>query len=351
MNKNNKYKRKRIDLNDIINKKFGKLKILSYSHATGGTKHYFYKCQCDCGNIITKERSSILNKINLQCTECYFKEKADNMIKSMIGRKIGRLKVINFDHMEENKDKRGRTANKYYFKCQCDCGNTCVVEKHLLLGGGKLSCGCYHDESASLVNTSHGMSKTRFYRIWADMISRCTNSNVKRYDLYGGRGIKVCTRWMNSFENFMEDMYESYLAHSELYGESNTTIERINVDGNYEPSNCTWKTKAEQNRNMTNSFRLVYNGTEYIAAELYRMFSPDICKSYFTESIHKAGYESGDIINLDTCYNDIFKGTHIERPIEFYKEGESYIESPIEFTDNPIESPIEIISYKKFNKK
>ena len=332
----NKTMRRRRDLNDIVDRKFGKLKVLSYDHSTGGTKHYFYKCRCDCGNIIIKERSSILKSINLQCIDCYFKAKSEKIINDMKDKRFGRLVVIDIDRIEPYKDKNGDTDNKYYFKCKCDCDNICIAEKRMLVGGGKRSCGCLHDESASIVNTTHGFTKTRFYRIWADMVNRCTNPNNKRYYQYGGRSISVCDRWRYSFENFKEDMYESYLEHAEEYGESDTTIERIDVNGNYELSNCTWKTKAEQNRNMTNSYKLIYHGQEYIALDLQRMFFPYSNNNNILYSrLHNEGYKSGDTINPDTCYDYLFKGTHIQRPVEF-------VESEI---NNIVISPIEFISF------
>lgn len=221
--------------------------------------------------------------------------------------------------------------------CECECGNTCVVNKKHLIGKNTQSCGCLYKETRGEASRTHNMSKTRFYSHWNKMMMRCTNPNDPSYESYGARGIKVCDRWANSFENFRDDMYESYLKHVEEFGEHDTTIERIDINGNYEPNNCTWKTRAEQNRNMTTNIRVIYNGEEYIAAELQRMFCPFlISSSAMAYRLHSAGYKSGDTINPDTCYNDIFKGTYITRPIEFT----NHIISPIEFNNCPI-SPIE----------
>lgn len=95
------------------------------------------------------------------------------------------------------------------------------------------------------------MKGSRFYQIWADMKRRCRNTNATGYSNYGGRGITVCDRW-EPFENFRDDMYESYLAHASEHGERNTTIERKDINSPYSTDNCTWATKSEQNRNKSN---------------------------------------------------------------------------------------------------
>ena len=92
------------------------------------------------------------------------------------------------------------------------------------------------------------------------MKKRCYNKNEENYKHYGGRGIKVCDRWLNSFENFRDDMYESYLKHIEEFGEKETTLERIDVNGNYCPENCTFKTWEEQVNNMRSNVLLTFNG-------------------------------------------------------------------------------------------
>ena len=97
-------------------------------------------------------------------------------------------------------------------------------------------------------NKTHGMTNTKFYKIWTGMRKRCFKAYDKSYKNYGGRGITVCEHWLN-FENFKDDMYESYLNHCEKYGEKETTIERKNINGNYEPINCIWITTKEQHSN------------------------------------------------------------------------------------------------------
>jgi len=98
------------------------------------------------------------------------------------------------------------------------------------------------------MTTKHGLSRHELYPRWSTIKDRCLNPKDKDYERYGGRGIKICNRWLD-VNNFIEDMYDSYLLHVEEFGKKQTSIDRIDVNGNYEPSNCKWATYAEQNKN------------------------------------------------------------------------------------------------------
>lgn len=130
-------------------------------------------------------------------------------------------------------------------------------------------------------NKVHGMSKTRFYRIWSGMKVRCNNPLERAYFQ---RGIKVCERWGN-FLNFKDDMYESYLQHCIEHGEKNTSIERKDVNGNYEPSNCKWATREEQDRNKQDLSRkkkvFHVDGKDYVEGEIYKL--NNVCVSFVSE--------------------------------------------------------------------
>ncbi len=117
-----------------------------------------------------------------------------------------------------------------------------------LRAGKVISCGCYRNNKLIKQSKTHGMKKTRFYRIWDGMKRRCLNTFDSHYSKYGGRGIKICERWIK-FENFRDDMLKAYLKHCLEFGEKNTSIDRINNNGNYEIKNCKWATKSEQQSN------------------------------------------------------------------------------------------------------
>jgi len=121
---------------------------------------------------------------------------------------------------------------------------TGIIPKSVFVKGHKLT-------------VTHGMRKTIFYSKWAGMKRRCFNKNEEKYPIYGGRGITVCKRWLK-FENFRDDMYKPYLKHVEQYGKKQTSIERIDNDDNYKPSNCKWATQTIQQNNRSNNHLITY---------------------------------------------------------------------------------------------
>lgn len=142
-----------------------------------------------------------------------------------------------------------------FWFCRCVCRNILSVRGNSLVSGTTKSCGCLKDEKSYLQGKkfkTHGMTKTRFYQIWHNMKRRCLDSKMASYPNYGGRGVTVCERWLK-FENFMEDMYLSYLEHVKQFGEKNISLDCIDSLGNYEFTNCKWSTWKIQQRNRRDS--------------------------------------------------------------------------------------------------
>lgn len=145
--------------------------------------------------------------------------------------KFGRYKVIK----EANSDKKGQA----FWVCQCNCGNTRIVRGSDLRNGKTKSCGCLHKKIVEKNNTTHGLSKHSKYNIWNNMLQRCNNPRNPQYHYYGGRGIRVCERWLK-IENFIEDLGPR---------PKGFTIERKNNEKGYYQENCIWATPAIQAKN------------------------------------------------------------------------------------------------------
>lgn len=149
------------------------------------------------------------------------------------GQVFGRLTVVKFGG---NYIKPNGTKGTAYWVCRCECGKIKDVSGFDLRNGKVLSCGCFNRDKS----ITHGKSKTKTYNIWHGILMRCNNPNDTTYKYYGARGIKVCKRWYK-FENFLKDMGEC--------PSPDHTIDRVNVDRDYKPSNCKWATRSEQMRN------------------------------------------------------------------------------------------------------
>lgn len=171
-----------------------------------------------------------------------------NRIKDLTNKRFERLLVITYAH-SKNKT--------IYWQCLCDCGTTVVVRGGDLKSGKTKSCGCLHKEIMAKQNVVHGYAR-RFnqceplYVAWRNMKRRCLNSSSPGWENYGGRGIKVCDRWLDSFENFAFDMGP--------HPGKGYSLERIDNNGDYTPENCKWATRKEQSRNRRANKLLTYQG-------------------------------------------------------------------------------------------
>lgn len=161
------------------------------------------------------------------------------------GKRFGRLVAIEMAGYTE-KDK------KILWKCRCDCGNEKIVRARGLTSGHTRSCGCLASEYIKEKLTTHGKCHTRLHNIWKSMIERCTRKTHEAYHNYGGRGITICDEW-KKFEPF----YEWGIANGY---DDKLTLDRIDVNGNYEPSNCKWSTYKEQGNNRRTNTLMTFNG-------------------------------------------------------------------------------------------
>jgi len=168
--------------------------------------------------------------------------------------KFNRLTAIKFDHT-------GKYGEHFWLFC-CECGRKKIIVKRSVISGKTQSCGCLHKERVKVLglkNGTHKLSKSRFYRIWFEMKKRCNKKNHISYKNYGGKGIRVCSRWVK-FEGFRDDMYRGYIEHVKKYGEKNTSIDRVNNSQDYCKYNVKWSTRIEQSNNTNRNFRIKFNG-------------------------------------------------------------------------------------------
>ena len=188
-------------------------------------------------------------------------------------KRFGRLKVIGLDI------KKARET----WICKCDCGVIKSIRGDSLESGNTRSCGCLKKEQDSknlTTHYSHMLSGSRLFNIWLNMKQRCENPKNKAYDRYGGRGIRVCEEWYNNSNAFFE------WAHANGYSD-NLTIDRIENDGNYEPSNCRWVANKAQCRNRRSNINVEHNDKKVTLIELSEITGIDY-------KVLHARYDRGD---------------------------------------------------------
>lgn len=174
----------------------------------------------------------------------------------LTGLNFGNWKVI-----QRAENKSGRS----YWLCECKCGTIKTVCGQSLTNGNSKSCGCLRDTVSSERSKTHGKTKTRLYRIWQAMKNRCYNKNAPSFKNYGMRGIRICQEWLCDFQVFYD------WAMSNGYKED-LTIDRIDVNGNYEPSNCRWSTRTEQANNKTNNHYITIEGKTKTISQWSQIF-------------------------------------------------------------------------------
>lgn len=166
----------------------------------------------------------------------------------LTGQRFGRWTVVGYVG-----DDGTRSANSMWL-CRCDCGREEPVRGTNITSGRSLGCGCNR--------VRHGMHKTPEYEAWANMLSRCTNPRHRAYPSYGGRGIKVCDQWAESFQAFYQDMGPR--------PGSAYSLDRIDNDGDYHPANCRWAAQKTQSNNRRSNHPVTFNGQTYTISQWSR---------------------------------------------------------------------------------
>lgn len=229
-----KFKERGVVMQNLIGKTFNELTVIEYSHKKGN-KHY-WSCICTCGNNATCETHNLLNGNSKTCGASIHR------IENLIGNIYGRLTVVKYSH------KKGA---KSYWLCKCSCGNKVTIRSDCLKDGNSKSCGCLNVDA----HVKHGecVTKTKLYHVYYGILTRCYKTNNKAYSHYGGRGISVCKEWLDDYENFkkwsLDNGYKEGLS-----------IDRIDVNGDYEPQNCRWVTQKVQSNNTRRNVNITYNG-------------------------------------------------------------------------------------------
>lgn len=208
----------------------------------------------------------------------------------IIDERFGRLTVLSYDSAV-----KASKGYKHMYLCICDCGNEKIIQRHMLLNGKTKSCGCLnkdvlknkvHKNNRKYKNAKEG---DRVLTIWRNMKARCYNKNSKSYKDYGGRGIKICNEWLN-FDTFYD------WAINNGYNDD-LTIERNNVNGDYEPKNCTWITKKEQTRNTRDNIIVEYGGEEIQLTYLLEKLGISNCYNLIYNRVVKRNIAINEAVN------------------------------------------------------
>lgn len=168
-----------------------------------------------------------------------------HLFKDITGQRFGSLTVLHLTKRLDIKDGHSHWA------CRCECGKEVVVSGRYLRAGRTISCGCVRTERIRKMSTTHGWKHTPEYNSWQRAKARCFLKSDRKYSDYGGRGITMCPEWTASFQAFIDYMGPR---------PKDTSLDRINNNGNYEPGNCRWATRTEQVRNRRKTIFLTHDG-------------------------------------------------------------------------------------------
>lgn len=229
-------------IDEIKGKMFGNLEVLSEAEPRGGQRYVTCKCH-RCGRIKDFYLYSLTRGITTACG-CGHRS-------GLLGKKFGQLEVI--DYVK----KKGKRT---FWLCKCDCGNVKEIDGCSLVRGRIKTCG-HKRPTEENHHYKHGLTHSRIMNIWFGMKGRCYNTNDKAYKNYGARGITICDEWLNDVKAFYDwSMNNGY--------NDNLTIDRIDINGNYEPSNCRWVTRKVQCNNQRNNHKILYEGELLTIAQI-----------------------------------------------------------------------------------
>lgn len=237
---------------DLTGDRFGKLVVTSQAPRRKST---MWNCICDCGKTSVVRGSHLKDGETTSCG-CSKLER----FHDLTGKIFGRLTVV-----DRAPNKGTGAETRAMWRCVCECGGESVIACYTLKGGNTRSCGCLKVDVAvqnGKAKQTHGMTHTPAWICWMSMGQRCRNKNRSDYENYGGRGITICKRW-ETFEHFLADMGPPPVGFS---------LDRIDVNGNYEPENCRWATTVEQGRNRRNNRILTIDGVAATLAEWCELY-------------------------------------------------------------------------------
>lgn len=271
-------------INDLVGKKFGYLtvikldieKMLEYKNKNKNQNKAFWLCKCDCGNLKSIMRHSLISGKVKSCG-CICK-------LNLEGKKFNKLTVLNYAYTKNN---------NIYWNCLCDCGNNTILQGTYIKNNKIKSCGCLNIEA----NLKHGLSHHPLYRVFTGMKQRCYNSNFESYKYYGHKGVIICDEWLNNFEVFynwaINNGYEKGLE-----------IDRIDYNGNYEPYNCRWVDDLQQANNTSSNLRITIGEETKNLSEWCRFYNK---KDSTVRQRIRAGWDIIKALNTKTDGKQNFK--------------------------------------------
>lgn len=260
-----------------IGERYGKLVIIAPSNRYKG--EIYWVCRCDCGGTKILKNRYVCGGRFTSCGKCkkgYFR----NHPEFQKEQKIGRLTLL-------FREIKGHKATAFWH-CICECGKRTVSRECGLQDGTTQSCGCLAREKIVNKITKHGLSKHRLTNIHQGLMRRCNEPTNWAYSSYGARGIEVCEEWLAPAPEGFLNFYAWAISNG--YRED-LSIERLDVNGNYCPENCTWATSKQQGRNRRTTRRAIYKGKEEALLDLYERLPHYISYATVLRRIDKEGMD------------------------------------------------------------